>query len=117
MRRERAPLNAQASHLPPLNAGFVLFGTPPSSMPVLQVRSPTSSTAVWRSGVPLATARPTCPSRARAARPRRLQEAAAFAAVGRDLVHDSVSLDQEEALETLAELARLRVAEVDAIAD
>ena len=40
-----------------------------------------------------------------------------LAAVGRGLGDDRVALDQVEAVEVLAELARLRVAHVDAVAD
>ena len=41
----------------------------------------------------------------------------ALAAVGRNLVDDPLALDQIEGVEALAELARLGVAQVDAVAD
>ena len=45
------------------------------------------------------------------------EEGLALAAVGRDDVDDLVALDQVEDVEALAELARLGVAQVDAVAD
>ena len=48
---------------------------------------------------------------------RRLEERFALAAVGRDDVDDLVAFDQVEDVEALAELARLGVAHVDAVAD
>ena len=55
---------------------------------------------------------------ARGARqPAYLEEGLALAAVGRDLVHDPVAGHEVERVEALAQLAGLRVAEVDAVAD
>ena len=46
-----------------------------------------------------------------------LEERLALAPVGRDLVDDPLALDQVERVEALAELAGLRVAQVDTVAD
>src|SRR4051812_42462312 len=49
--------------------------------------------------------------------PKGSQEGLALAAVGRDDVDDALALDQVQAVEALAELARLGVAQVDVVAD
>ena len=61
--------------------------------------------------------RPRVHQRVRGAGPRPLEEVLAFAAVGRDGVDDLVAFDQVEDVEALAELARLGVAQVGAVAD
>src|ERR1700730_6361800 len=45
------------------------------------------------------------------------QKALSLAAVGRHLLHDPLALEQVQTREALAQLARLRVAHVDAVAD
>ena len=76
-------------------------------------RAGTSSRRCGRGSTPRAGSRTSTPRR----RPRRLEERLALAAVGRDLVDDPLALDQVERVEALAELAGLRVAQVDAVAD
>src|SRR5437763_524653 len=75
---------------------------------------PTSSPPA-RSSIPAACFATPTPSGCSA--PERLEKGLALAAVGRDLVGDPAALDQVEAVEALAELAGLDVAEVGAVPD
>ncbi len=68
-----------------------------------------------RSSTPVASSPTSTPS-ASSAR-RRLEEGSSLAAVGGDDVDDLLAFDQVQGVEALAELARLGVAHVDAVAD
>src|SRR5919204_2123142 len=80
----------------------------PSSTPPAPSETPTP-TGCW------AEARESGAGREAAPGGRRSEKGPTVAAVGRDLVDDPIAGDEIERLEALAELARLRVAHIDAV--